>query len=108
MHSDLPQGEINLFANRPLRLNKALGICVACTAGTIWITISGESSDLFIAAGQDYILTNKRLALIEAIGGDSCIRLLPAPRRWPGLIKRIVNNKRRFIALARLIAGDRI
>jgi hypothetical protein len=103
MQSDLPQGEIRLFANRPLRLNKALGLCIACTSGTMWITIAGESDDIFLGAGEQHTLGSNRLALVEAIGSGS-IRLLRVPRQTEGILA----CRRRFAALERLILGDRI
>lgn len=102
MRNDLPQREIHLFANRPLRLKKALGLCVACTSGTIWITTTGDAQDIFLCAGEQYRLGNN-LTLIEAIGSGS-ILLLEVPRRMHGIFE----YRRRFAALERLILGDRI
>lgn len=106
MQRDQTQGEIKLFTNRPLRLNKASGVGVTCTSGTIWITISDDPDDIFLSTGQQYVLTSNQLALVEAIGSGS-VRLHPAPH-LPGLLAWIVGHRPRFSSLERLLAGNRI
>lgn len=107
MQNNLPQEEIHLFANRPLRLNKALGLCIVCTSGTIWITIEGESGDIFLRAGERYTLNSNCLALVEALD-DGSIRLVPAPRPLPRLFNGILDSRRQISALGRLISGNRV
>lgn len=106
MQRDQTQGEIKLFTNRPLRLNKASGVGVTCTSGTIWITISDDPDDIFLNPGQQYVLTSNQLALVEAIGSGS-VRLLPAPH-LPGLLARIVGHRPRLGALDYLLSGKRV
>lgn len=103
MQSDLPQGEIHLFSNRPLRLNKARGLRIACVSGTIWITIAGQQEDIFLRPGEQHTLRNNGLALVEAIGSGS-IRLHQAPQEMGGALE----YRYRFAALERLLLGNRI
>ena len=106
MPRDQPQGEIELFTNQPLRLNKAGGLGVTCISGTIWITVANEPGDIFLRTGQRYVLTSNKLALVEAIASGS-VYLRPAGQRWPGRLARILNHRTQLSALLRLFADSR-
>lgn len=79
MEIDLRSGEVCLQHNQPVRLSDAHGLRVICTAGTIWITEPGETSDIFLNAGQSYRICCDQLALVESIGSGK-IRLERPPR----------------------------
>ncbi|KXB31153.1 hypothetical protein AT959_10745 [Dechloromonas denitrificans] len=74
MKINLQSGEYELSDNTPIRLKNARGISVQCTAGTIWITLTGEAGDVFLQAGECWAIKSNGLALIESIG-TGCIRL---------------------------------
>jgi hypothetical protein len=79
MKIDLADGELCLFADRPLRVSGASGLYVYCTSGTIWITTPNEPADIFLGSGQRHRIASKKLTLIESIG-QARIRLeYPAP-----------------------------
>lgn len=86
MEFDLNSGEVCLQDNRPIRLQRARGLRITCTAGTIWITVTGEPGDIFLAPGQTYQVGSNGLALIESIGAGR-IRL-QRPATFPGLRRR--------------------
>jgi len=103
MQTDQPKSEIHLFSNRPLHLNKALGLGIVCTSGTIWITIPGQPEDIFLSAGERYALDSDGLALVEAVGKGS-VQLLQAPSR----LACFFEYRHRLTTLQRLILGDRL
>ncbi|MDP3539636.1 MAG: DUF2917 domain-containing protein [Azonexus sp.] len=74
MRIDLKSGEVCLSNNNPICLRQARGMRVICTAGTIWITVTGEAGDTFLEADQAHELRSNGLAIIESIG-DGRIRL---------------------------------
>lgn len=68
MKIDLGAGELCLAENRPLRLQDACGLCIRCTAGMVWITVAGESADVFLAAGESYRIPGDGAVLVEGVG----------------------------------------
>lgn len=86
MEIELPCSDIVLAPRRLLKLRRARGQIIACTAGKLWITTAGRSADVFLGAGESHTIDSHELVLIEAIEAG-CLRLLPASRfcRWrPG------------------------
>lgn len=81
MKIDLGSGEICLRDNHPLRLDGARGLRIECTAGTIWITETGQREDIFLSPGQSYRLAGNGVSLVESVG-DGRIRLAPPARRF--------------------------
>lgn len=68
MKIDLASGELNLMENEPIRMLAVQGVSIRCLSGTIWITLAGQTEDIFLKAGQAYRIGNQRLALIESVG----------------------------------------
>lgn len=66
MHGTAPTTEILVRENRPLRLRRAA--TVRCTAGTVWITSTGEKRDFFLSSGQSRNCPGNGQTLIEGIG----------------------------------------
>jgi hypothetical protein len=80
----LNDGEIHLTENSPLHLRNAAGQRITCTAGTIWITVTGNTGDIFLTSGETYGVRDNGLALVEAIGAGS-IRI-SRPEDFPALL----------------------
>lgn len=93
MKIELRSGEIDLPADRPIRLSKAQGIRLHCTSGTIWITVAGQTEDVFLSPGESWQIAGKGLCLVESIA-DGRFRL-DMPRRESGL-KTWLNSIRNF------------
>lgn len=87
MRIDVSSGEIRLTENQPVSLRDARGLRIECTAGVVWITLSGQAADIFLTPGQSHRLRGDGLALIECIG-DGSIRL-GKPTRRPGFSRRL-------------------
>lgn len=107
MQSDLFQREIQLLSGYPLRLEGGHGVVISCVSGTLWITISGESGDIFLRPGQQYRLVSNRLTLVEAMSAGS-LQLLPAPGRARQLLVWASRCRQRFKALGQFVFVDRI
>lgn len=81
MKIDLGAGELCLAENRPLRLQEACGLRIRCTAGMVWITVAGESADVFLAAGESYRIPGDGDVLIEGVGSGRIMVNPEAPGR---------------------------
>lgn len=66
--------EVCLSDSRPVSLRQARGLRVTCTAGIVWITVTGESGDIFLTPGQCHQISRNGLVIIESIGSGK-IRL---------------------------------
>lgn len=68
MELHLNSGEIWLAENHPVCLRQAAGREIRCTAGTLWITETGEPTDIFLNAGERHRIVSNGLTVLEAIG----------------------------------------
>ena len=59
--------EFVLKENHPLAAVHARGVCIRCTEGRIWITVSGQAEDIFLDAGESWICEGDGLLLIDAL-----------------------------------------
>lgn len=57
-----------LAEGEPLRLTRARGRVVACERGCVWITAPGQRDDIFLSAGQRWVVPVDGLVLVEAQG----------------------------------------
>ena len=64
----LKSAELCLKENHPLCLRAGKGLQIACTDGTLWITIAGQAEDIFLHVGERYQLKSNALAIVESIG----------------------------------------
>lgn len=87
----LNDSEIHLKENSPIRLRNAAGQRITCTAGTIWITVAGDTSDIFLTSGETCHVQGDGLALVEAVGAGSILigrqENFPALRTWIGRLR---------------------
>ena len=67
MKMNLSGAELFLPAGGLLRLEDACGRRISCTAGILWITVTGEREDVFLRANECYEIPAQGLALVEAI-----------------------------------------
>lgn len=93
MKIDVSAGEIRVADNSPISLRGARGLRIACTAGTIWITIAGEPGDIFLNPGQVHVVQGNGLTIVESIGNGS-FRIdkpdqQPAWRTWLARLRRL-------------------
>jgi len=67
MKLDLSGAELLLPAGSLLRLEAAFGKRITCTAGVLWVTVAGESEDVFLRAGECYDIPAQGLVLVEGL-----------------------------------------
>lgn len=68
-----------------LALRDARGARVRCASGVIWLTEEGVEDDVFLRAGEEYVLSGKGLALLRAEADASIVlsrRCNESIRRW--------------------------
>ena len=97
MNSHRVSPEIVLRQSHPIRLKNAAGTRVRCLRGTIWITVASEADDVFLGAGQSYLIRRNGLSLVERIGNSSVQleKLRPGGKLggwFNGLIRRLKNG----------------
>ena len=74
--------ECRLTADKPIRLEQALGVIIVCLRGTTWITTTGNFADIFLRAGLSFRIASNKLALLEAVGPDGAkVRIVPRLKR---------------------------
>jgi hypothetical protein len=99
MDLDLFNSELCLADDAPIRLLSARGVRIRCTSGVVWLTIAGEAGDIFLAAGDSYLVRGRGLALLEAIGGGR-VRFEKASQTVSGvvitLLQRFLRRLRYF------------
>ena len=84
MDSHRVSEEICLQSASPIRLTDAAGTQVRCLQGTIWITVASEPDDVFLRAGQSYLIRRNGLCLVERKGDSSIQRV-----RWPDPVPEV-------------------
>lgn len=82
MDLDLYRSELMLADGVSVRLSGAKGVCVLCTAGTLWLTVEGEAGDIFLRAGEMYKVRGHGLALLEGIAGDARVSFRKDAHSW--------------------------
>lgn len=108
MEFDLGGGEICLRDNHPIRLQQARGLRITCTAGIIWLTVSGVPGDVFLQPGETHELAGNGLALIESLGSGR-IRLHRAERfRHLSSVATTIHRLLGYWPKARCTGGGRL
>ncbi|HUL97714.1 MAG TPA: DUF2917 domain-containing protein [Usitatibacter sp.] len=62
---------LTLAPGELMRVDRALGVEVACDSGRIWVTEERSMDDVWLAAGQRVRLAGRGLAIVEAVAGSS-------------------------------------
>lgn len=77
-----------LHPDRPLRLDAARHAELCVESGIVWITSDVAAGDLFLAAGERYLVPRDGMVLVEAVRGAAGVSLARCRRRWiPALIE---------------------
>ncbi|UCV30069.1 DUF2917 domain-containing protein [Ferribacterium limneticum] len=79
MKIDLVSSELCLTNGNPIRLTKACGVRIRCISGTIWITLPDRLADIFLGAGESYLIDAQGLVLVESIN-EGRVRMEIAPK----------------------------
>lgn len=73
--------DYELDENHPLGLRRVAGRRIECLAGVAWITAYNQPEDVFLQPGEEFIIPNRGLLLLEAIGRCRVRIATPAPCR---------------------------
>lgn len=82
MDLDLYRSELMLADGVPVRLSAAKGVCVLCTAGTLWLTVEGEAGDIILRAGEMHRVRGNGLALLEGMAGNARVCFKKNAHSW--------------------------
>ncbi len=79
--------ELSLAHQAMFKVSDAAGVQIVCRAGSLWITLDGDSRDIVLAAGDSFMATDHRRALIYALAPSSLSLAMapgvaPARRGW--------------------------
>ena len=80
MQIELTQTHIALEARHAMSLMDAVGVQVECRTGQLWLTMDGDSRDIFLAPGDAHSIERKGLTLISAIEPSLVHVQEPRPR----------------------------
>lgn len=86
MQIELTQANIALEAHHAMSMMDAIGVQVECRTGQVWLTMDGDSRDIFLAPGDAHSIKRNGLTLISAIE-PSLVHVQP-PRARPAAWKR--------------------
>ena len=94
MRLDNLQQPLRLFLDRAkvVSCRESAPVLVACTSGTIWLTVDGHPGDFFLRAGECRTIPSGRHAVIEGletsvielngcVGFDETVRVFGANRK---------------------------
>jgi hypothetical protein len=74
----VPDGYRPALEQRFLRLRNSSGARIVCVSGTVLITACKEFRDIELCANEAFVVPNKGLVLVEAIGAATVILERPS------------------------------
>lgn len=63
-------------------LDRARGHTVAVCGGAVWLTQDGDERDVFLRAGERFVLDRPGPVLVEALAPTQLLVLEPSPMQW--------------------------
>ena len=87
-----PNTSLQLKASQTLGVREAQGARVVCDQGILWLTQEGDSRDIFLRAGEEWVIELNGLVLIQALD-EAAIKILSRtavalPKAAPTLINK--------------------
>ena len=82
MKIELGNRELCLEVGKPLRFSRRRHSVIRCTAGILWLTVTGERGDFVLHAGQSHTLRGNGRVVIEAVI-DARLRLMSPAQETP-------------------------
>jgi hypothetical protein len=62
---------VQVHPSQPLRVRNGFGRRLTVLEGNVWITQDGDSRDIVVGAGDDFLFDRPVAAVISALGGDA-------------------------------------
>jgi len=75
-----PSRLLEIDQTRPLSVRVPVGSAVHCIAGRAWLTQEGLPDDVVLAAGEKFVVRQKGLIVMNAIGGAALVYLSASTR----------------------------
>jgi hypothetical protein len=73
------QFELSLAHQGMFSVADAAGLQMRCREGSLWITLDHDTRDIVLSAGESFLTTEHRRAIIYAIGASSLsLEMVPA------------------------------
>lgn len=63
--------DLNLAHQATFQVTDAAGVQITCHRGCLWITLDGDQRDIVLEAGERFVATEHRRALIYALAPSS-------------------------------------
>jgi hypothetical protein len=79
---------MQLQPDQPQALDAARTGEVRVVAGIVWLTVAGETTDIFLHAGDSYRLPGRGRIMVEAIHGPARLSLANAVPSEPTFVAR--------------------
>ena len=92
------------------RIEAARGLLLSVQYGTVWITQAGSIRDVFVNAGESFLIDSQGRTLVSLGGSEAtaAITLTPPVRRVPTLMRRLAAGISRLSdAIATFVVPDR-
>jgi hypothetical protein len=92
------------------RIEACRGILLSVQYGTVWITQAGSIKDVFVSAGESFLLDGSGSTLVSLGGSEAtaALTLAPSVRMAPTLAQRAVAGIRRLAsAVTGFVVPDR-
>lgn len=92
------------------RIEACRGILLSVQYGTVWITQAGSIKDVFVRAGESFLLEGNGRTLVSLGGSEAtaALTLAPSVRMAPTLAQRVAAGIRRLAsAVTSFVVPDR-
>lgn len=78
MNTTHNQFDLSLAHQAMFEVTDAAGVQITCHEGSLWLTLDGDARDIVIDAGESFIATEHRRALIYALApADLSVAMAP-------------------------------
>lgn len=67
MNTPSKQFDLALAHQAMFKVTDAAGVQITCREGSLWLTLDGDPRDIVLSAGDDFIATEHRRAVIYAL-----------------------------------------
>lgn len=67
MQMSLRDMVFELVEKKQLTFRDARGVCLECTAGTVWLTVEGQAGDFLLEKGERLRIESNGLALVQGL-----------------------------------------
>lgn len=81
-------------------VSDAAGVQILCRSGSIWITLDNDTRDIVLDAGESFLSTEHRRAIIYAMEASSVTLLAEKALQEPRVAAKLAPTKRPQVTFA--------